>query len=132
MKIWREFKEFAFKGNALDLAIGVVVGTAFSKIVSSIVEDLITPIMGIIVGGLDFTQLSLTVGDASVTYGNFIQSVVDFLLIAASIFLFVRLISRLRRKEEAEKKAAEPSAPSREEELLAEIRDLLKARSQGL
>lgn len=127
MKVWKEFKEFAFKGNALDLAIGVVIGTAFSKIVSSIVDDLITPIIGILFGGLDFTRLAITFGDASITYGNFIQSVVDFLLVAASIFFFIRLFSRMRKKEEA--KPAEPPAPSREEQLLAEIRDLLKSRN---
>lgn len=127
MKIWKEFKEFAFKGNAVDLAIGVVIGTAFSKIVSSIVDDLIMPVIGILLGGLDFTQLAVHVYDASITYGNFIQTVVDFLIIAASVFFVVRLLNRLRKKEEA--KPAEPPAPSREALLLEEIRDLLKNRS---
>jgi large conductance mechanosensitive channel len=126
MKVWKAFREFAFKGNAVDLAIGVVIGTAFSKIVSSIVDDLITPVIGILVGGLDFTSLAVTVGDASITYGNLIQSVVDFLLVSASIFFVIRLLSRLRKKEEA--KPDEPPAPSREVELLEEIRDLLKSR----
>ncbi len=127
--MWKEFKAFAFKGNALELAIGVIIGTAFGKIVSSIVNDLITPIIGILFGGLDFTKLAVTFGDAAVTYGNFIQSVVDFLLVAASIFVFVKLLGRFKKKEE--EKPPAPPAPSREELLLAEIRDLLKSRQEG-
>jgi large conductance mechanosensitive channel len=130
--MWKEFKAFAFKGNVLDLAIGVIIGAAFGQIVSSAVNDLITPILGIIVGGLDFKQLSVTVGEATILYGNFIQSVIDFLLIAVSIFLFVKLVNKARRKE-AEKSVEQPAPPepSKEELLLAEIRDLLKAQKQG-
>ncbi|AWB44902.1 large conductance mechanosensitive channel protein MscL [Paenibacillus sp. CAA11] len=126
--MWKEFKAFAFKGNALDLAIGVVIGAAFGKIVTSIVNDLITPIMGIIIGGLDFKKLQLTVGDSSITYGNFIQSVIDFLLIAFSIFLFIKLLGKLRRKEE--EKPAEAPSLTKEELLLTEIRDLLKEQQR--
>lgn len=128
--MWKEFKAFAFKGNVLDLAIGVIIGAAFGQIVSSVVNDLITPILGIMIGGLDFKQLSITVGDATIMYGNFLQSVIDFLLIAISIFIFVKVINKARRKE-AEKSAEPetPPAPSNEEVLLAEIRDLLKGKN---
>lgn len=127
--MWKEFKTFAFKGNVLDLAIGVIIGAAFGQIVSSVVNDLITPVLGILIGGLDFKQLSVTVGDATIMYGNFIQTVIDFLLIAISIFVFIKLINRARRKE-AEKPPA-PPAPSKEEVLLGEIRDLLKEQQRS-
>lgn len=123
----KEFKAFAFKGNVLDLAIGVIIGAAFGKIVSSLVSDIITPLLGFLFGGLDFTQLSITVNDASFTYGNFIQAVIDFLLVSASIFVFIKLISKVKRKEE--EKPSIPPVPSREELLLTEIRDLLKAQA---
>lgn len=123
-RMWKEFKAFAFKGNVLDLAVGVVIGTAFSKIVSSIVGDLITPIFGILFGGLDFKGLALKYGESSITYGNFIQSVIDFLLISFSLFLFIRLVGKLQKT--SPKEAPEPPAPSKEELLLTEIRDLLK------
>lgn len=126
--MWKEFKAFAFKGNVLDLAIGVIIGAAFGKIVSSIVSDLITPLFGILFGGLNFTQLAITVGDSSITYGNFIQTVIDFLLVAGSIFLFVKLLNKLKRQEE--EKPSAPPAPSKEEQLLTEIRDLLKQRQE--
>ncbi|MNB81324.1 Large-conductance mechanosensitive channel [compost metagenome] len=126
--MWKEFKAFAFKGNVLDLAIGVVIGAAFGKIVSSIVQDLITPLIGILFGGLDFKGLSLKYGDSIITYGNFIQSVIDFLLISASIFLFVKLLSKFQKSSPKEEPA--PPAPSKEEVLLTEIRDLLKAQSR--
>lgn len=121
--MWNEFKKFAMKGNVLDLAVGVVVGTAFGKIVSSLVDDLIMPIIGILIGGFDFKKLSITVGEAELKYGAFIQTVVDFLIIAFSIFLFVRLINRFKRKEEA---AVEAPKVDEKEKLLMEIRDLLK------
>ncbi|GGA39913.1 large conductance mechanosensitive channel protein MscL [Paenibacillus physcomitrellae] len=126
--MWKEFRAFAFKGNVLDLAIGVVIGAAFGKIVTSIVNDLITPIIGIIIGGLNFSGLSLVVGDSQIKYGSFIQTVIDFLLTAASIFIFIKLLGRLKKKEED--KPAAPPAPSREEVLLTEIRDLLKQQRQ--
>ncbi len=130
--MWKKFKEFAFKGNAFDLAIGVVIGTAFSKIVNSLVADIIMPIVGFLTGGIDFTTLALKISDdpeaAALTYGNFIQNVVDFFIIAFSIFLMVYTIGKVKEKlikkqEEAVEEA--PAAPT-EAQLLAEIRDLLK------
>jgi len=128
MNMWKEFKEFAFKGNVLDLAVGVVIGTAFGKIVSSLVNDLIMPLMGILIGGVDFTNLTLSFGEAHIKYGSFIQTVINFFIIAFSIFLFIKTISRFKRKEEI---ADNPPPPTKEEVLLAEIRDLLKEKQQG-
>jgi len=125
--MWNEFKKFALKGNVLDLAVGVIIGAAFGKIVSSLVDDILMPLFGLILGGIDFSQLELPLGDAVLKYGSFLQTVVDFLIVAFSIFLFIKGINRFKRKEE--EKPAAPPAPSREEELLAEIRDLLKNRS---
>lgn len=122
----KEFKEFAIKGNAIDLAVGVIIGGAFGKIVSSIVNDILMPIIGIFLGGVNFSNLKYvikpaegTVPEAAIRYGNFIQSVVDFTIIAFCIFLMVKGINHLRKKEEA------PPGPSKEEILLTEIRDLL-------
>ena len=123
--MWKEFKEFAIKGNVVDLAIGVIIGGAFGKIVTSLVNDIIMPLIGLMLGGIDFTNLELQVGTAVVKYGAFIQSVVDFLIVAFSIFLFVRSINRMKKKEE--EKPKEPT-PSKEEILLTEIRDLLKRK----
>ena len=123
--MWKEFKKFAIKGNVVDLAIGVIIGGAFGKIVASLVNDIIMPIIGLILGGIDFTSLEFPVGTAVVKYGAFIQSVVDFLIIAFSIFIIVRSINKTKKKEE--EAPAEP-APSKEEILLAEIRDLLKQK----
>ena len=123
-----EFKKFALKGNVLDLAVGVVIGGAFGKIVASLVADLIMPIVGLLLGGVDFSNLSLTYGDAIIKYGSFLQTVVDFFIIAFSIFLFIRLISRFKKKEEVTESAAVIDA---KEELLTEIRDLLKSNQQA-
>lgn len=123
--MWKEFKKFAIKGNVVDLAIGVIIGGAFGKIVTSLVNDLIMPIIGLILGGIDFTGLEFQVGTAVVKYGAFIQSVVDFLIIAFSIFLLVRSINRMKKKEE---EAPAKPAPSKEEILLTEIRDILKQK----
>ncbi len=123
--MWKEFKKFAIKGNVVDLAIGVIIGGAFGKIVTSLVNDVIMPLIGLILGGIDFTSLEFKVGTAVVKYGAFIQSVVDFLIIAFSIFLIVRSINQIKREEETP--PAEP-APSKEEILLTEIRDLLKQK----
>jgi large conductance mechanosensitive channel len=122
--MWKEFREFAVKGNALDLAIGVIIGGAFGKIVTSLVNDIITPIIGLLVGGIDLTGLQFQFGEAVITYGAFLQNIIDFLIIAYTIFLMVKLLNKLKRKE-IEKPAA-PPAPSQEEVLLTEIRDLLK------
>ncbi|WAK01917.1 large-conductance mechanosensitive channel protein MscL [Methylobacter sp. YRD-M1] len=131
MSILREFKEFAIKGNAVDMAVGIIIGAAFGRIISSLVDDIIMPPIGMLVGGVDFTNLAVTLKEATmdtpavtVNYGNFIQTLVNFMIIAFAIFMMVKLINRLRRKQEA---APEP-APTKEELLLAEIRDLLKER----
>lgn len=123
MSMLKEFKSFAMKGNVVDLAVGIVIGAAFGKIVSSLVADVIMPIVGLMAGGIDFSGLAVTIGEASVKYGRFIQSAVDFVIIAAAIFLVVKAINRMQREEE---KPAAPAAPPRQEVLLAEIRDLLK------
>ena len=118
-----EFVSFISKGNVLDLAVGVVIGGAFGKIVSSLVDDIIMPLVGMIIGGIDFTSLSIKVGDAKLTYGNFLQNVIDFLIVAACIFIFIKLISKMKRKKEEEVAAPKKDAQI---ELLEEIRDLLK------
>ena len=126
----KEFKEFISRGNVVDLAVGVIVGGAFSKIVTSLVNDVIMPLIGIIIGGIDFTSLTLTVGTAEIKYGTFIQNILDFLIIAACIFMFVKLINKLTNLRKIEKKKEEAKevkpAKSMEVELLEEIRDLLK------
>ena len=124
MSLLREFREFAVKGNVVDLAVGIVIGAAFGKIVASLVEDIVMPAIGAL-GRVDFKSLALQVGDAKILYGKFIQTCVDFLIIAASIFVAVKVINALRRKDE-DKPAAAP--PPREEKLLEEIRDLLKQK----
>jgi large conductance mechanosensitive channel len=122
----KEFKEFAMRGNIVDLAIGVIIGGAFNKIVSSLVNDMIMPLIGLLLGGIDFSGLSFKIGDADVKYGMFMQTVVDFLIVAFSIFLFVKVLNKLYRlKKQEEKKEASP-ALTKQEELLTEIRDLLK------
>ena len=128
MKVmFSEFKKFALKGNVVDLAVGVIIGAAFGKIVSSLVEDVIMPLIGLLLGGISFTNLQFTLGEAVVKYGNFIQTIVDFFIVAFSIFIFIRVFNRLQRKKDKEE-IAEPAKPTREEELLTEIRDLLKAQ----
>lgn len=122
--MWKEFKAFASKGNVLDLAIGVIIGGAFGKIVTSLVNDVLTPLLGLLLGGLNLIGLEFKFGRAVLKYGVFLQSVIDFFIVAFSIFLFIKALSKFKRKE-AEQPAA-PLAPSKEEALLAEIRDLLK------
>lgn len=123
MGVLQEFKSFAMKGNVVDLAVGIVIGVAFGKIISSLVGDMIMPIVGSLMGGVEFSALAVNFGNASVMYGKFIQSCVDFLIIAAVIFLVVKAINRMQREE---KKPVKPAAPPRQEVLLEEIRDLLK------
>lgn len=120
-----EFKAFAMKGNVVDLAVAVVIGAAFGKIVSSLVENIITPLIGVLLGGIDFTGFIFTLGDAEMKYGVFLQSVFDFIVIAFAIFLAVKAIKRFQRKEE-KKEEAKPKEPSEEVVLLREIRDSLK------
>lgn len=124
----KEFREFAVKGNMLDLAVGVIIGAAFGKIVTSLVNDMIMPLIGLLMGGIDFNHLQIKVGSAVVKYGTFIQTIVDFLIVAFSIFMFIKLISRLKKKEEKQEEATELTL-SKEEVLLTEIRDLLKTES---
>lgn len=124
----KEFKKFIMRGNVIDLAVGVVIGTAFGKIVTSLVNDVIMPLLGLVMGKINFANLKLVitpateqVPEAAFRYGAFIQSVIDFFIISASIFMMVKLLSVFKKKEEQT-----PPCPSKEEELLAEIRDLLK------
>ena len=122
-KIFNEFKEFISKGNVIDMAVGVVIGSAFSKIVSSLVNDVIMPLVGIIIGGLDFTSLTITIKDSSINYGLFIQNIVDFLIIAVCIFTVVKIMNKFKKKKEEEHTPVEVPEDIK---LLTEIRDLLK------
>lgn len=124
--MWKEFKEFAMKGNVLDLAIGVIIGGAFGKIVSSLVNDIITPLIGLLLGKIDVSKQAYTIDKVTIKYGAFIQSVIDFVIISFSIFLFVKLINRFNKKKEAR---AEAAKIDQKEQLLVEIRDLLKQKS---
>ncbi len=133
MGILQEFKEFAVKGNAVDMAVGIIVGAAFGKIISSLVADVVMPPIGVLIGGVDFTKLAFTLKEAAgnesavtLNYGNFIQALVDFTIIAFVIFMAVKFINSLKKKETPVPTAA--PEPSREELLLAEIRDLLKEK----
>jgi large conductance mechanosensitive channel len=125
MSMIKEFREFAIKGNVVDLAVGVIIGAAFGKIVASVVEDVVMPLLGTLLGGLNFAGLSVQIGEATIKYGKFLQTCLDFIIIAWAIFLFIKLINRLKRQEP---EAAAPKMPPREEMLLEEIRDLLKNR----
>lgn len=122
--MFKEFKDFLNRGNVIDLAVAVIIGGAFGAIVKSLVADIITPFIGMIMGGTDLTALTVEVGDAVITYGNFLQAIINFVVIAFVIFLFVRSYNNMQKKEEAA--PAAPPAPSAEEILLTEIRDLLK------
>ena len=124
MGILKEFKEFAMRGNVMDMAVGVIIGGAFGKIVSSLVDDVIMPVIGVLTGGVDFSKLSLMVGDAEVKYGMFIQNIIDFLIIAICIFSMIKVMNSISAKKKEE--PAAPAEPSNEEKLLGEIRDLLK------
>jgi len=135
----KEFKEFALKGNVMDMAVGVVIGGAFGKIVTSLVQDLIMPIMGFLTAGMDFTELKFIlspagvneageeIAEAAIMYGNFIQATIDFIIIAFSIFIAIKMINKMRRKQEVIEEEAAPAAPT-EADLLTEIRDLLKEK----
>jgi len=132
MSFVKEFREFAVKGNVVDMAVGIIIGAAFGKIVTSFVGDVITPPLGYLIGGVDFTNLAVTLpalqdGKEAVTirYGAFLQTVFDFIIVAFAIFLAVKMINRLKRKEEVAP-STPPPPPSRQEVLLEEIRDLLK------
>lgn len=127
----KEFKKFIARGNVIDLAVGVIMGSAFGNIVTSLVTDVLTPAIGIVMGGIDFTGLNLTIKDSVISYGNFIQNIIDFLIQAFCIFLFVKLINKFFTKKEKEAKTAEP-VKSQEVLLLEEIRDLLKDNKKQL
>ncbi len=136
MGMMKEFKEFAVKGNVVDMAVGIIIGAAFGKIVSSFVGDVVMPPIGVLLGGVDFTDLVFTVKEAVgetpavvISYGKFIQTVIDFTIIALAIFVAVKVINSLKRKEEEAPKA--PPKPSAEEVLLTEIRDLLKEQQKA-
>ncbi len=123
-----QFKAFAMKGNVIDLAVAVVIGAAFGKIVSSLVADIITPIIGLLMGGVDFSGLSYTVGDAVLSYGVFVQSIIDFIIVALAIFMVVKGITKAQEKavKKAEVAEEKPTEPSEEVKLLQEIRDSLR------
>ena len=127
-----EFKKFISKGNVIDMAVGVIIGGAFGKIVTSLVNDIITPAIGIIIGGIDFTNLSLQIGEAKIAYGSFIQTVIDFLIIALCIFYVIKLFSQLKfkNKKKQEEVIVEEPVKSDEVKLLEEIRDLLKEKEK--
>jgi len=134
MSMLQEFKQFAMRGNVVDMAVGIIIGGAFGKIVSSFVGDVMMPPLGLLIGGVDFTDLSITLSAATADvpavvlgYGKFVQTVIDFLIIAFAIFLLVKGMNTLQKKEEA--KPAAPVPPPAQEVLLGEIRDLLKSRA---
>ena len=123
----KEFKEFISRGNVMDMAVGIIIGGAFTAIVGSLVADIITPIIGMLMGGINFSELAVPVGSAQLTYGNFIQAIINFLLVAWVLFMIVKAMNKMKRKEE--EKPAEPEAPAEPPEdivLLREIRDSLK------
>ena len=135
MSIVQEFKTFAVKGNVMDMAVGIIIGAAFGKIVSSLVGDVVMPPIGMLLGGVDFSDLAVTLKAASegspavsISYGKFIQTVIDFLIIALVVFFAIRGINASKKKEEA--KPTPPPAPSAEQQLLTEIRDLLREQSR--
>ena len=128
----KEFKQFISKGNVVDLAVGVIIGGAFGKIVTSLVNDIIMPLIGVIIGGINFTNLSIKIGESVIAYGSFIQNIIDFLIIAACIFAFVKFVNKLTNLNKVEVK----EEPKKEEpkvaediKLLTEIRDLLKKQN---
>ena len=136
MSFLKEFREFAMKGNVVDMAVGIIIGAAFGKIVSSLVADVIMPPLGLIIGGVDFKQFSLVLREAEgsvpavvMNYGMFIQTVFDFVIVAFAIFMAIKVMNKVRREKE-EAAPAEPAATSTEEVLLSEIRDLLKEQNK--
>ncbi|MBG5921381.1 large-conductance mechanosensitive channel protein MscL [Providencia stuartii] len=135
MSFLKEFREFAMKGNVVDMAVGIIIGAAFGKIVSSLVADVIMPPLGLLIGGVDFKQFSVILRAAEgdmpavvLNYGIFIQTVFDFVIVAFAIFMAIKVMNKVRREKEAEPEA--PPAPSKEEVLLSEIRDLLKEQNK--
>ena len=125
-KTLKEFKTFISKGNVVDLAVGVIIGSTFGKIVSSLVNDILMPIIGIIIGGIDFSNLTIQIKDATIKYGIFIQNIIDFLIVSFCIFIFIKLINKVSKKEEEKKE----KVVSEEAKILKEIRDILKEKNQ--
>ena len=144
MSFFKEFKQFAMRGNVVDMAVGIIIGAAFGKIVSSLVNDVIMPPIGMLLGGINFSEFRMVIKDAvpatvdaagnavpeiaavTLNYGSFIQVIIDFLIIALAIFMMIRVMNKMQKKEEA--KPAPPPAPGKEETLLTEIRDILKSK----
>lgn len=126
MSFFSEFKQFAMRGNVMDLAVAVVIGGAFGKIVSSLVNGIIMPLIGLLLGGIDIAEKSFTIGDAIVKWGSFLQAIIDFTIIAFAIFVAIKFINILQHKKEEK-----PKELSKEESILIEIRDLLKAKTNG-
>ena len=122
------FKKFISRGNVVDMAVGVIIGGAFGKIVTSLVNDIVMPLIGLLIGGLDFSAMAVTIGESKIAYGNFIQTIVDFLIIAICIFSVIRLFEKFKKKEESKPAEPAPVIKSDEAVLLEEIRDLLKQR----
>lgn len=127
-KFMKEFKEFISKGNVMTMAVGIIIGAAFTAITTSLVNDVITPLLGIIIGGIDFSGISLTIGEAQIMFGNFIQAVINFFLTALVIFLMIKFFNKLQRKKPEEPEKA--PEPAEDVKLLTEIRDLLKEQSK--
>ena len=133
MSIFKEFKEFAVKGNVIDMAVGIIIGAAFGKIITSVVADVLMPPIGMLIGGVDFSSLAFNLNEVTgsaaavkISYGKFIQTIVDFTIVAFAVFILVRMLNALKRKQEAAVVPPAPPAPSNQEILLTEIRDLLK------
>jgi large conductance mechanosensitive channel len=134
MSMIKEFREFAVKGNMVDMAVGIIIGAAFGRIVTSLVNDIVMPPLGLLIGGADFSELAIVLQEAAegteavlLRYGLFVNQLIDFIIIAFAIFMVIKAMNRLKRKEEAQ--AAAPAAPPREQVLLEEIRDLLKKQA---
>ena len=127
--MFEEFKKFISKGNVVDLAVGVIIGGAFGKIVSSLVNDILMPIIGAIIGGIDFSDLSIKIGNAKIMYGMFIQNIIDFIIVALCVFIFVKIINKLHFKKKEETVKEEPKKDEKTL-LLEEIRDLLKKNNK--
>lgn len=129
MSFISEFKEFAMKGSLIDMAVGIIIGAAVGKMVSTLVENILMPIIGVFMGGVNFEDLSITVGEAAIGYGAFIQALIDFLIVAFVIFMILKAINSMKAQFEAEK-VEEPAAPAADVALLTEIRDLLRQQSR--
>ncbi|WP_331344650.1 large-conductance mechanosensitive channel protein MscL [Cellvibrio sp. UBA7661] len=135
MSFIKDFREFAVRGNVVDMAVGIIIGAAFGKVVSSLVSDVFMPPLGWLIGGVDFSDLAIILpeiiegkGTVPIMYGKFIQTILDFTIVAFAIFMMIKVINRLKKREE--EKPAEPAAPSNQEVLLTEIRDLLKQQQK--